>query len=475
MEPQRWRQIEQLYHSARERDPSRREAFLADACRGDRELRREIDSLLAQPTSSDCLLDRPIDQLFGDSAAGRFTPPHSRPDRPSPFVPGDLLGGRFHILRAAGTGGMGVVFEALDQKLNQRVALKCAKPGYGGRLPPEVRAAREVSHFNVCKVHDLHVASTSLGELEFLSMEFIDGPTLSERIHQDGPFPPREAIEVARQICAGLAQAHRQGVIHGDLKPGNIIVVQSPESAIRVVITDFGMATMRPIGGAAVAGVQGGTPEFMAPELFSGGHSTVASDLYALGILFHVILTGHPPPRVTSPAAPHPQPRHPDTQADTVTAPPVVIAADWQRAIDKLPPPWSRLIEKCIAPLPENRYPSAEAVSAALQPRRLLLKGSALATTAALLALGYWQWSAPPAGPPVRLAVLPFSVQGDPVPDAGGIGLDVAHRLSGARRNFTVISPSEAQRYGVETPLHAKSMLGATLQEACPPSHRYRG
>jgi serine/threonine protein kinase len=75
-------------------------------------------------------------------------------------------------------------------------------------------------------------------------------------------LPPREAGEVARQICAGLSQAHRQGVIHGDLKPGNIIVVQSPESAIRVVITDFGMATMRPIGGAAVAGVQGGTPEF---------------------------------------------------------------------------------------------------------------------------------------------------------------------------------------------------------------------
>jgi tetratricopeptide (TPR) repeat protein len=80
----------------------------------------------------------------------------------------------------------------------------------------------------------------------------------------------------------------------------------------------------------------------------------------------------------------------------------------------------------------------------------------------AALAFGYWQWSAGPAGPPVRLAVLPFSVQGDPVPGAGGIGLDVADRLSGARRNFTVISPREAQRNGVETPLNAKNMLGAT-------------
>jgi eukaryotic-like serine/threonine-protein kinase len=459
MEQQRWRQIEQLYHSARERDTLQRPAYLSEVCGGDEDLRREIESLLAQDASSDCVLDRPAAELLGDSTASLFAAADLPPDRLDPFVPGTLLGGRFRIIRAAGSGGMGLVYEAFDEKLNQRVALKGAKPGYGDHLPPEARAAREVSHFNVCKVHDLHVVSTPLGEMEFLSMEFIDGQTLSEQIDRDGQVPQPEAREIARQICAGLAQAHSQGVIHGDLKPGNVLIVRAPRSPIRAVITDFGIATSKPVEGAPASGGRGGTPDYMAPELFLGERSTVASDLYALGILFHTMLTGHSPKwgrRFRLPTA------KPDSQAETITAGPVIVAADWQRTMDDLPPPWSGLVARCIAPRPEDRYRSAEAVSHALQPRRLLLKGSALAAAVAALAFGYWQWSAEPVGPPVRLAVLPFSVQGDPVPTAGGIGLDVATRLSGARRNFTVISPREAQRNGVETPLNAKSTLGAT-------------
>ena len=474
MEQQRWRQIEQLYHSAKEQDPARIHAFLTEVCRGDEDLRREIESLLAQDTSRDCLLDRPARELIGDSTASLFAAAaHLGPDPLDPFVPGTVLGGRFRIVRAAGAGGMGFVYEALDEKLHQRVALKCAKPGYGDRLPPEVRSAREVSHFNVCKVHDLHVTSTPLGEMEFLSMEFIDGQTLSEQIDRQGPVLEVEAREIARQICAGLAQAHRQGVVHGDLKPGNILIVRAPRSPIRVVITDFGIATMKPVEGDPMAGGRGGTPDYMAPELFLGEPSSAASDLYALGILFHAMLRGHPPkrigtqwgrrgtPRVRLPTDVFTAPK-PDSQADTVTAGPVIVAADWQRAIEDLPPPWGGLVARCVAPRPEDRYPSADAVSHALRPRRLLLKGSALAAAVASLALGYWQWNLEPAGPPVRLAVLPFSVQGDPVPSAGGIGLDVADRLSGARRNFTVLSPREARRNGVETALAAKSMLGAT-------------
>src|ERR1039457_6351297 len=134
----------------------------------------------------------------------------------------------------------------------------------------------------LCKVHDLHVVSTPLEEMEFLSMEFIDGQTLSEQIDRDGPVPEPEAREIARQICAGLAQAHRQGVIHGDLKPGNVLIVRAPRSPIRA---------------AAATGGRGGTPDYMAPELFLGEPSTVASDIYALGILFHAMLTGHSPKR----------------------------------------------------------------------------------------------------------------------------------------------------------------------------------
>jgi serine/threonine protein kinase len=250
MEQQRWRQIEQLYHSARERDPGQRPAYLSEVCGGDEDLRREIESLLAQDASRDCVLDRPAAELVGDSTASLFAAADLSPDRLDPFIPGTLLGGRFRIIRAAGAGGMGLVYEAFDEKLNQRVALKGVKPGYGDHLPPEARAAREVSHFNVCKVHDLHVVSTPLGEMEFLSMEFIDGQTLSEQIDRLGPVPEPEAREIARQICAGLAQAHSQGVIHGDLKPGNVLIVRAPRSPIRAVITDFGIATLKPVEGA---------------------------------------------------------------------------------------------------------------------------------------------------------------------------------------------------------------------------------
>ena len=193
---------------------------------------------------------------------------------------------------------MGIVFEAIDEKLDRRVALKCAKLGHGHRLPPEARAAREVSHFNVCKVYDLHAAVTDLGDLDFLSMEFIEGQTLSERIYRDGPVPEKEAREIARQICAGLAQAHRQGVIHGDLKCSNVILTRS-DGGLRAVITDFGLARLNQAGGDRfMSPGRGGTLDYMAPELLLSHPASVASDLYALGVLFHHMLTGRTPERI---------------------------------------------------------------------------------------------------------------------------------------------------------------------------------
>src|SRR5437016_1297788 len=201
---------------------------------------------------------------------------------PAVFASGALLGGRFRIVRAVGRGGMGVVYEAFDEMLGRRVALKCARPGHHDRLPPEARAAREVSHYNVCKVHELHVLSTPLGEMECLSMEFIEGETLSARVHRQGRIPAREAREIALQICAGLAQAHKQAVVHGDLKCGNVILTESAEGCPRAVLTDFGLARLKLAdGGAHVMSEQGGTLDYMAPELFLGQPASVASDMYA--------------------------------------------------------------------------------------------------------------------------------------------------------------------------------------------------
>ena len=465
MEPDRWRQqIDQLYLSALEQEPSQRGAFLAEACEGDEKLREELESLLAKRASRDGALNPPSPDLPGGSTLDPISVGAEFSPSPTDLLsPGSLLAGRFRILREVGSGGMGLVYEAIDAKLNRRVALKCARPGFGDRLPPEVRAAREVSHFNVCKVHDLHLASSAFGEMEFVSMEFIDGQTLSERISRDGPLLDTEARGIARQICAGLAQAHRQGIIHGDLKCSNVILSRLPQGGVRAVITDFGLAKMRVIDGTRVKGHRAGTWDYMAPELLRGEGPTVASDLYALGILFHVMLTGHSPKRLKKHSVPMLQESGEiDPKASTITFGPLNVDDQWQRTIEPLASPWKKVVVRCLAPRSEDRFRTAEEVTGELETRPSMLKWSAAAVLVAALTLGYWQWSTVPKGPPVRLAVLPFYVQGGTVEGAAGIGLDVADRLSGSRPNFNVISPREAERNNVDTPQKAKSILGAT-------------
>src|SRR5262249_49484348 len=156
-----------------------------------------------------------------------------------------------------------------------RIAVKCPKPGFEQRLPPEAIAATKIAHPNVCKVHEIHTESTPDGQVDFLTMEFLEGETLSQRIRRRGQLPVEEVRELAGQICSGLEEAHRKGVIHGDLKSGNIILVQGAGGGMKAVITDFGLARLA--GGAAAHGMQGstrgGTFAYMAPELFVGEKS----------------------------------------------------------------------------------------------------------------------------------------------------------------------------------------------------------
>ncbi len=410
------------------------------------------------------------DRVEWEERMGRFLldPLFERTAPEDPFAPGNVIGGRFRVLRKIGYGGMGVVYEATDEKLERRVALKCARPGYRKRLPPEARAAREVSHFNVCKVYDLHTVETPAGGTDFLSMEFIEGQTLSERIHSGGPMAGREAREIAEQICAGLAQAHRQGVVHGDLKCSNILLTASRDGHVRAVITDFGMAKMaEPEGGSVMSG-RGGTFDYMAPELLLGQRATIASDLYALGVMFHIMLTGRAPERVNPPARPTPVPAwSPDTEATTLPMSDAVpeqaiVPGDWRRKIRELGPPWDRTVNGCLQARPRDRFASAQQVADALAPPRSKLKWAAIPAAMLAAALGYWFWSGQPTGVPVRLAMLPIVAEGDAVRAAAGIGMDVADRLSGARRHFTVITPRETQSNQVDTPEKAKKVLGAT-------------
>src|SRR5215468_11748209 len=128
----------------------------------------------------------------------------SRPLVEHPFKPDELVEGRFRIVREVAQGGMGVVYEALDLRLDRRIAIKCAKTGFGQWLSPEVRHAREVSHPNVCKIFEIHTASTAQGKRDFITMEYLDGETLTARLSRDRPSHA-ETMAIAKQICAGLA------------------------------------------------------------------------------------------------------------------------------------------------------------------------------------------------------------------------------------------------------------------------------
>jgi hypothetical protein len=204
------------------------------------------------------------------------------------FIPGTILEERYRIVAMAGRGGMGEVYRAEDLKLSQTVALKflpesIAQDGAAlARFHHEVRIARHVSHPNVCRVFDIGEADG----LPFLTMEYVDGEDLATLLRRIGHVPSDKAIEIARQICAGLAAAHEHGVIHRDLKPANVMI----DGRGKVRITDFGLAGVA--GSFKAEESQAGTPAYMAPEQLAGKDASVESDIYALGLVLYEVFTG---------------------------------------------------------------------------------------------------------------------------------------------------------------------------------------
>jgi predicted Ser/Thr protein kinase len=204
------------------------------------------------------------------------------------YVAGTTLADRYRIVSLLGKGGMGEVYRAEDLRLNQTVALKFLPVAMmedevaRDRFYQEVRLAREISHANVCRVFDV-------GEMDgrlFLTMEYVDGEDLASLLRRIGQFPQPKGLDIARQMCAGLAAAHDHGVLHRDLKPGNIML----DGRGRVRITDFGLAALSEnMGGEEVSA---GTPAYMAPEQLAGVEVTQRSDIYSLGLVMYEIFTG---------------------------------------------------------------------------------------------------------------------------------------------------------------------------------------
>jgi len=250
------------------------------------------------------------------------------------FPAGTVLAGRYRVLGLLGRGGMGEVYRAHDQILNQAVALKFLA---GARLDEaalarfrnEVRIARQVSHPNVCRVYDI-------GAIEgqhYLSMEYLDGEDLDSLLRRIGRLPQDKAIEFTRKICAGLAAAHERGILHRDLKPANIMI----DGRGQVRIMDFGLASLA--AEIPLSDLRSGTPAYMSPEQKAGRDVTTRSDIYSLGLVLYEMFTGK---------------RRSSEQSS-----PAEIVKDLDPAID-------RIILRCLEEEPKRRPSSALNVAMAM-------------------------------------------------------------------------------------------------------------
>jgi hypothetical protein len=264
------------------------------------------------------------------------------------FAPGTILAGRYRVVGLLGLGGMGEVYRADDLRLRQSVALKLLRAGFANdagrlaRLHAEVRIARNVSHPNVCRVHDIGEADG----LTFLIMEYVDGEDLAALLTRVGRLPAERAVMVARQICAGLAAVHESGALHRDLKPSNVMI----DGRGHARLTDFGLA----VAADEARGLReiAGTPAYMAPEQIAGAGLTPQTDLFALGLVLYEMFTGQAAlPASSNSSAP--------STERAALLPPSSHVAD-------LDPRIERVILQCLETVPERRPASAGAVAAAL-------------------------------------------------------------------------------------------------------------
>ena len=265
------------------------------------------------------------------------------------FLPGRLVIGRYRIIALLGAGGMGEVYRADDLTLGQPVALKflpeqaARDESLLERFRNEVRTARKVSHPNVCRVYDVGEADGA----PFFTMEYVDGEDLASLLRRIGRLPSDKALEIARQLCAGLAAAHAKGVLHRDLKPANIML----DGRGQAVVTDFGLAgVVEQIQGADI---RSGTPAYMSPEQLEGREVSLQSDIYALGLVLYEIFTGK---RAFSAES---LPDMIRSRTESAPSKPTSLVKDLDPAVE-------RVILRCLENDPAKRPASVLTVAAAL-------------------------------------------------------------------------------------------------------------
>ena len=385
-DPERWRQISLILDEALELEPERRPAFLDRAC-PDPDLRGEVEALLAADSTEDPLLDTPAESLMApvlEEMKGQGEIP----------LWGAWEGrslGPYRVERLIGGGGMGVVYEALDTRLDRPVAVKLLPPEWSRdpaakeRFVREARTASALDHPAICTIHD--VGESDDGQL-YIVMAYYAGKTLAREIEQ-GPMSIDLARSLALQIARGLERAHQAGVVHRDIKPANIMITEHSEAKV----LDFGIAKMAGEVGLTKTGSSVGTPAYMSPEQTGTGDEIDGrTDVWSLGVLLYEMLSGRRPF-----VGEHPQAV---IRGILEEEPPSLRSL--RPEIDAS---LERVVARALAKDPDHRYPNMEAFRVALEtgnaPRTLVTIQvpeephrplAALGLLLLLLTVGWWAW-----------------------------------------------------------------------------------
>ena len=502
--------VKAIYEHAVDLQPEEREVFLQQISSEDPELLQQVQRMLDQAKAdTEEIAPTPISAT---ALGHRYI-----------FSPGDLIAGRYRVLSKVAKGGMGEVYEVHDLELHSRVALKvislksAAKPNSADMFRREILLARQVTHPNVCRIYDIgHHEHPDHGDLMFLTMEFLEGTTLSDRVRSRGPLSKEDALPLIQQMILALAAAHRLNIAHRDFKSGNVILCQAkgasgsdrvnapsiaassglrqsgvasrsnigssadstsnlkptpdsdfgskkfasgspsgasgePSHRTIVKVTDFGLA--RSVDGMETTfqGEVWGTPDYMAPEQFHG-QSSMASDIYALGVVIYEMFTAKLPHR--SSTGP--------TEADGKPS----------AAMEMIPAEWRPVVKKCMAYEPAGRYATVEDVwraligddaSEAAKPEisrasRKVLVGVAAALLVAVGLIGWTNRIAVqrwfnPVPEQKHIAVLQFDNIGDDAANqafAAGVGETLASRLSQLGSDgqlYWVVPFSDSRKY----------------------------
>jgi tetratricopeptide (TPR) repeat protein/TolB-like protein len=448
-----------VFIRAAELPKSEQAAFLKKICAGDEDLAAKVERLLKNNEETQTLAIRERLTL-------------------QTIETGEVLGGRFRIVRFVGRGGMGEVYAAEDRDLRGTVALKIIRPELSHdptfleRFRREVQIARQVTHANVCRVYDVGYDRQGNVERVFLTMEFLRGETLEQRLGRVGRLGTQAALPLIQHMAAGLSALHDKGIVHRDFKPGNVLIVHAADGAERAVISDFGLArAVAPTTGITMTRGEHamGTPDYMAPEQLLGQPATPLSDIYALGLVMYKMATGKKPfpgaqPMENAVRRVVEQPSPPSEQSAGIS------------------PQWNDTILRCLARRPEDRPQSAAEVAASLSDprpprrkrywaRRNWMLAGALAVLLAGIPIGMRIAGLREAHDGLssqtqHLAVLPLKVLGDDAAlrvFAQGLAETITSRMSqfeNRKAPLLVVPASEVRSQGATTAGEARQKFG---------------